>query len=90
MNQDMVKQIIERINEVTDLLYQENVKDGYVKLSEMLQIVIAATGDITDESEQTEFVAILQPALEAMEANDYTLLADILQYDLIAKFEEYL
>ncbi len=58
-------------------------------MSSLLREMIALTADITDEAEQAAFVAVLQPALEAMEAEDATLLADILQYDLVAKLEEY-
>lgn len=90
MDKKDVQAVIEEITAVTELLYQENVTEGYGKLAALLRHIMSITAEITDEAEQTSFVEILNPALEAMEAQDATLLADILQYDLIAKLEEYL
>ena len=90
MDKKDVQAVIEEITTVTELLYQENVTEGYGKLAALLRHIMSITAEITDEAEQTSFVEILNPALEAMEAQDATLLADILQYDLIAKLEEYL
>lgn len=89
MEKTKVQAVIDGIGVVTELLYQEKFTEGYARLSSLLREMIALTADITDEAEQAAFVAVLQPALEAMEAQDATLLADILQYDLVTKLEEY-
>ena len=89
MNQDSVQAVIEEINQVTELLYQEKIEEAYERLAGLIRNMIALTADITDEAEQADFVTVLKPALEAMEQQDYTLLADILQYDLVEKLEEY-
>lgn len=89
MEKTKVQAVIDEIGAVSELLYQENFTEGYAKLASLLREIIHMTADITDETEQAAFVAVLQPALEAMEAKDATLLADILQYDLVAKLEEY-
>lgn len=90
MDKVELQAVIEEISQVTELLYQENFEEGYSKLAVLLRRMIALTAGITEEAEQASFVEVLRPALEAMETKDATLLADILQYDLVAKLEEYL
>lgn len=90
MDKTKVQAVIEEIGVVSELLYQEKFSEGYAKLASLLREVTALTADLSDEAEQMAFVKVLQPALEALEAREATLLADILQYDLTAKLEEYL
>ncbi|MDE5965769.1 MAG: hypothetical protein K2G89_02950 [Lachnospiraceae bacterium] len=90
MDAQNVQEVIDEIKATTDLLYQENMQEGYGKLSAVLHHINDLTVDITDTEEQERFVEILKPALEAMEAQDMTLLADVLQYELVPKLEEYL
>lgn len=90
MDTQNVQEVIAEIKETTDLLYQENMQEGYGKLSAVLRHIANLTKDIIDAEEQAGFTEILKPALEAMEAQDMTLLADVLQYDLVPKLEEYL
>lgn len=90
MDKTKVQAVIEEIGVVSELLYQEKFSEGYAKLASLLREVAALTADLSDEAEQMAFVKVLQPALEALEAREATLLADILQYDLTAKLEEYL
>ncbi len=90
MDSQNVQEVIEELRETTDLLYQENMQEGYDKLSAVLRHMISMSADITDEEEQSSFVEVLKPALEAMEAEDATLLADVLLYELVPKLEEYL
>lgn len=89
MKQENIQAVMEEIGQVTDLLYQEKIDEGYEKLTVLIRNIMTLTADITDEAEQAGFVAVLSPALEAMEHKDYTLLADVLQYDLVEKLEEY-
>lgn len=90
MDKTKVQAVIDEIGVVSELLYQEKLSEGYGKLSSLMRDVMALTADITDEAEQADFVKVLQPALKALEEKDVTLLADILQYDLTTKLEEYL
>ncbi len=90
MDKNMVQTVIDEIGEISELLYQENFSEGYTKLAQLLKQMSVMTADLTDEETQAEFVGILRPAMEALEVRDATLLADILQYDLKEKLEEYL
>lgn len=82
-----MKDLIEVLSKVTELLYQENYNDAYGILIKCLPIMSAYIGDIKDEQAQRDIMSALEEAVNAMELNDYTLLADILQYDVIEKLE---
>lgn len=82
-----MKDLVEVLGKVTELLYQENYNDAYGILIKCLPVMGAYIGDIQDEDIQKDIVGSLGEAVNAMETNDYTLLADILQYEIIEKLE---
>ena len=75
-----IREVIERIAE---LLYQEKKDEAYAEISQLIPMLMGYTSDIQDEEKKTKLVNVLGSALEAMEQEDLTLLADILQYDLV-------
>ncbi len=77
--------IISEIGEVTDLLYQQKIKEGYDKLNQLIQDLSVYISGITDEEQQQALLEALKEALSAMQENDITMLADILQYELADK-----
>lgn len=83
-----MKDLIEVLEKVTELLYQENYNDAYGILIKCLPIMGVYIGEIEDENLQREIMNALNEAISAMENNDYTLLADILQYDFIDKLKD--
>ena len=69
---------------IIDLLYQQKTGEAYG----ILVLVLAQFETLLqscEESVQQEQLIILQSALAAMEEQDATLLADILQYELVEK-----
>lgn len=82
-----MKDLLEILNKVTELLYQENYNDAYGILIKCLPLMGVYIGEIQDETLQREVMNALEDAIAAMENNDYTLLADILQYEFIEKLE---
>lgn len=82
-----MKDLLEVLSKITELLYQEKVNEAYGILIQCLPVMGAYIGEIPDETLQREVMDSLQEAITAMEENDYTLLADILQYDVIEKLE---
>lgn len=82
-----MKDLLEVLSKVTELLYQEKYNEAYGILIKCLPIMGACIGDIKNENIQREIMDALTEAISAMENNDYTLLADILQYDVIEKLE---
>lgn len=89
MNQEKLKQIVCIMEQVTDLLYQENIMPAYTGLVAVLPQLEEIIMDLDKETQQ-ELTGKLQSALTAMESGDNTLLADILQYELIEQFTTYL
>ena len=83
-----MKDLIEVLNKIIELLYQEEVNTAYGFLVRCLPILSGFIGDMEDKELQKEIMASLEEAVTAMENNDYTLLADIMQYDLIDKLEQ--
>ena len=83
-----MKDLLEVLEKVTELLYQENYSDAYGILIKCLPIMGVYIGEIEDEDLQREVMDALNEAITAMENNDYTLLADILQYDFIDKLKD--
>lgn len=82
-----MKDLLEVLGKVTELLYQENYNDAYGILIKCLPLMGAYIGDIKDEDVQKDVMHALEEAVGAMENSDYTLLADVLQYDVIEKLE---
>lgn len=90
-----VKQVIEnlilQINEVTNKFYQQSDKkrfdqfqdilDNLLKLTDGLEELKQSTGKAYIE--QNHYIEVLTNAMNALECQDETLLADILQYDLL-------
>ncbi len=77
--------IINGIGEVTDLLYQQKIPEGYSRLNGLIQDLSVYITTITDEEQQDALLETVKEALAAMQDNDTTLLADILQYELVEK-----
>ena len=69
---------------IIDLLYQQKTGEAYGILVPVLA-QFETLLQSCEESVQQEQLIILQSALAAMEEQDATLLADILQYELVEK-----
>lgn len=83
-----MEDLYEVLNRIAELLYQEKRNDAYGLLIKCLPVLSLQVGHIQDENMQIEIMEVLKTALEAMEADDATLLADILQYELLPRLEE--
>lgn len=80
--------LLEVLNAIAELLYQEKQKDAYGLLIQCLPAMGLYIGEIKDAKLQAEVMQSLAEAVSAMEAQDSTLLADILQYEIIEKLAE--
>lgn len=82
-----VSQLIDNLIKITDYLYQENIKVAY----RLLYLVLPSLDQFISQIEQDEKKDILKEkllqALEAMEKEDYILLADILQYEVVEQLQ---
>lgn len=83
-----MKDLIEVLDKIIELLYQEETDTAYSLLVRCLPIMSAYISDMEDTDLQEKIMESLKEAVNAMENNDYTLLADIMQYELIEKLEQ--
>lgn len=88
MNQDLLKEVIEQLNKVTDYLYQENIPVANQALFLVLPKLERCIGEIEDSEVQETLKDKLMEALSAMEEEDYVLLADLVQYEVIEVLTE--
>lgn len=89
MNQERLEDVIGILTKISDYLYQENTKPAYLHLIHILPSFEQVIAEIPSEEEQNELANKLADALNAMEAEDHTLLADMLQYDIIEQLNQY-
>lgn len=82
---------IESITATNDCFYQGKSDEGYKRLQPCLTNIMVALNTLTQQNitfDNDGFNVALSEALTAMEQKDVTLMADILQYDIIEKLEE--
>lgn len=83
-----MKDLLEVLEKLAELLYQERKDEAYGILIKCLPIMSNLFVEIEDAALQQELIAALNEAANAMENNDCTLLADILQYEIIDRLKE--
>lgn len=88
MDQSLLRNVEGNLSQVVDLLYQENITMAYKILAVTLPTLEQLLIQITDETLQKELIEKLQSALEAMEEQDNTLLADIITYELLEQLQK--
>ncbi|HCJ09069.1 MAG TPA: hypothetical protein DHV96_12140 [Lachnospiraceae bacterium] len=90
MDQDMLKQLVDAIRQIVDLLYQENIEAGYKALYIVLPYLERMIVETDNTEFQNELKEKLEEALHAMEDGDNILLADIMQYEVLEIIESYI
>ncbi len=76
----------ETITQIADLLYQQNIAEAYPRLIQILPQIERYISNV-GEVEKEEWMKKLELAVGAMEHQDATLLADILQYEIADNME---
>lgn len=96
MSKENIIETIDKLQDIVDLLYQQNDKEAFEKLDTTL-VSVEDTIDIivSYQKENQEFAidmnkiySTLKQAMEALEAGDKVLVADIFQYELIEYLNE--
>lgn len=74
--------ILDKLDSVVEVLYQQNINKGYSELGMLLGAINDAlqSGELNVELEA--FNVVLRKAMEALEEKDMVLVADILNYEL--------
>lgn len=89
MNDEMLKQVIDALLKMTDLLYQENFEYGYKILHIILPNLEKVIFQIQNRDEQEELLKYLNEALIAMEEEDNILFGDIMKYEVVERLQNY-
>lgn len=79
-------ELMNRLEEMAELLYQEKQNEAYQILNEVLPIMMEHFSG--DEHLTASVLQILQNGLNAMEEGDLTLFADIIHHELIAMLSD--
>lgn len=95
--QESIDAVIKRIDENTNLFYQNKKNNGYEELNETLRLISDVIEEILSYEQrifgkkvsEQKLVGILSDALNALEKRDELLLSDVLQYDLKELFVQY-
>lgn len=80
--------LIEHIQELTDLYYQNHVNKGSEKLQSLVK-ELTAVAPLLQGKEQEEYLVMLKGLMEAMELKDFVMLADILIFDILEAIQSY-
>lgn len=92
----IITNTVQAVRETTELFYQEKVQEGYAKMQDTIASIMQVV-DVLHEYkstheefplDETRIAGSLTDAVNAMEAGDTVLLADILEYDFIEYLEE--
>lgn len=92
-----IQKLIDRMQQVADLLYQQKLKKGFKLFNDVLgELMTMAEGLFTDNAagscvlDPQRFITNLQEAMKAMENGDCVLLADILVFEISGQLQELL
>jgi hypothetical protein len=78
-----INDIIEKLQIIAELLYQERISDAYSELFPLLPRIELLISTTDNDDFTQEVISKLKLALEAMESEDTLLLADVIQYELL-------
>ncbi len=88
----MIDEIINDINDVSDMFYKQKEFMGYDMLYQLIDKLIKFTQILGSKEENKEYndklMQCLSQALAALEQKDIILLSDILSYDLVDLLKE--
>jgi hypothetical protein len=94
---ERINRILEEIAQVTDMLYQQKLNEGYEKLNGTLTNLINVTEKIFEYKQhnsitfdENKFIGGLSQAMNAMELKDSVLLADILLFEIAKQLKDML
>ncbi|MCM1398905.1 MAG: hypothetical protein NC225_05410 [Clostridium sp.] len=84
MDKEKLDDIKTRLNDIADILYKGDTMDGMAHMSNVIpDIADVASNMPNEETRQGLIDNALTPLLDAMEQGDGTLMADIINYELV-------
>ena len=87
---EMTKELLNYIEEMTDCLYQNKEKEGYVLLNTVIVKMEQVLGEIISYQkvnslrivDEEKLLGAVEEAFKAMQEKDSVLIADIFSYDI--------
>lgn len=87
MDEKLLKETCETLTEIAEILYKGDVQTGIAAMNLVIPNLAVVATWVTDEAVNKRLVEeALTPALQAMEEQDGTMLADIITYELLDIF----
>lgn len=81
------REIIEDVENMCVFFYQENDTKGCEMLNQLLPEITELITQVHNPEEQVQLISSLQLALQALEDEQWIMLADIFQYELCDKLK---
>lgn len=89
MDKILIETTKEKLSEIADILYKDDVNRGMAKMNQVLPELTVISTSVTESEMQSRLINdALAPILDAMENKDATLLADIITYELMEILDE--
>lgn len=82
------KEIIQKLEEMCIMFYQEKENDGCNVLNQILPDLTELITSETNAEKQLVMLQSLQLALQALEAGEWIMLADVFQYEICDRLKE--
>ena len=82
-----MKDLIKVLESVAELFYQEQITTANKKLLKAISLLTVYIETIEEPELKQEILGELNKAVQAMESEDYTLLADILQHEIVTRLK---
>lgn len=96
MEKDIINKTVTAVKTTTELFYQQKNAEGYASMEQCIASIMEMVNVLHAYKEtnpefpfdEERIVASLTEAMQAMEAQDLVLLADILEYDFVEYLTE--
>ena len=82
-----MRDLIKVLESVAELFYQEQIAMANKKLLKAISLLTVYIETIEEPELKQEILGELNKAVLAMESEDYTLLADILQHEIVTRLK---
>lgn len=79
---------LKELQDLADVFYQNQDKKGVKKLPELTRKLSEFMSELKPEQQQ-DFLVVLKGILEAIETENYIMLADMLVFEVGQRIEEY-
>lgn len=88
MEKERLAEAIEKLNAIANTIYKGEITQGMADMAGVIPTLAEVAGELSEEQQDAFVNDALKPALEAMEDNDGTMIADIISYEIVPMLEQ--